>query len=508
LKISGSKIIVPISYFLGDNVKRLCVFICFLFICTSCAHVQTATQPSAPAGVQPVEIKSPVAPQMEKEKKALSEVSVERFSFALREADVKDVLRGLSKQTNYNVVIEPDVKGMCTVDLKDVTLVKALDYILEPLDYTFKIDEKTIYVSKPKIETKIFSLNYVALKKIGTSSVVGSIGGAPSSGTSGGGGEYRSVEVKTETEADIWKNIEDNLKAMLSKDGKVVVNRQALMVFVTDYPKNLKHIDGFLGAVEGSLHKQVMIEAKIVEVQLSDASREGVNWQFIEGRIGEFFINAKQVYLNPSILAAPSTKAAATTPYFRLFVGSQHLNIENTFIDLLKTQGNINVVSSPRIATLNNQRAIIKVARQDVYFDEQQSNSGGISGTLATYTPKFITVGLILDVTPQIDNNGNIVLNIHPMLTEKVDVARSPSGSEVPILDVREADTLVRVREGETVIIGGLIKDRKRLSDTGTKGLMDLPLIGWLFRLKEAETQKNELVVFLTPRIISNGETQ
>jgi len=339
--------------------------------------------------------------------------------------------------------------------------------------------------------------------------VVGSAGGGGSSGTASGGSEYKSVEIKTETEADIWKNIEDNLKAMLSKDGKVVVNRQALMVLITDYPKNLKHIDTFLEAVEGSIHKQVMIEAKIVEVQLNDTSREGVNWQFIEGRIGEFLIGGKQVFLNPNILAAPSTKAVATTPYFRLFVGSKHLNIENTFIDLLKTQGNINVVSNPRIATLNNQRAVIKVARQDVYFDEQQSVTGGIGGTLATYTPKFITVGLILDVTPQIDNNGNIVLNIHPILTEKVGAARSPSGSEVPILDVREADTLVRVREGETVIIGGLIKDLKKNSDTGTKGLMDLPLIGWIFRLKETEAQKNELVVLLTPRIVStNGEAQ
>ena len=469
--------------------------------------MQTTTNAATPAAVQPVEIKSPVVPQMDKEKKALTEASVDRFSFTLKEADVKDVLRGLSKQTNYNVVIEPDVKGMCTVDLKDVTLVKALDYILEPLDYTFKIEEKTIYVSKPKLETKIFSLNYVALKKIGTSSVTGTTGGGTtSSGTTSSGGETKTVEIKTETDTDIWKNVEDNLKAMLSKDGKVVVSRHALTVFISDYPKNLKQVDAFLEAIEGSLHKQIMIEAKIVEVQLNDASREGVNWQLIEGRIGEFIINAKQVYLNQNILAVPSTKAVATTPYFRLFVGNKHLNIENTFIDLLKTQGNINVVSNPRIATLNNQRAIIKVARQEVYFDEQQSNSGGISGTLATYTPKFITVGLILDVIAQIDNNGYIVLNIHPMLTEKVGAVRSPGGSEVPILDVREADTLVRVREGETVIIGGLIKDIKRVSDTGTKGLMDLPLIGWLFRLKEAESQKNELVIFLTPRIISNGE--
>ncbi len=133
---------------------------------------------------------------MEKESKTPAESSAERFSFALKEADIKDVLRGLSKQTNYNVIVEPDVKGLCTVDLKDVTLIKALEYILEPLDFTFKIEEKSIYVSKPKLETKIFSLNYVALKKVGTSSVVGSVGGGGTSSTIGSSSEYRSVEVK------------------------------------------------------------------------------------------------------------------------------------------------------------------------------------------------------------------------------------------------------------------------------------------------------------------------
>ncbi len=140
-------------------MKRLFIFICFLFFCTACAHVQPTTVPPPPAPIQPVEIKSPVVPQMEKESKTPAESSAERFSFALKEADIKDVLRGLSKQTNYNVIVEPDVKGLCTVDLKDVTLIKALEYILEPLDFTFKIEEKSIYVSKPKLETKIFSLN-------------------------------------------------------------------------------------------------------------------------------------------------------------------------------------------------------------------------------------------------------------------------------------------------------------------------------------------------------------
>lgn len=491
--------------FWGDNVKRLPVLLLLVLFCSACANMETATKPITSVPSRSVGIQSPIAPQVEKEKKVGSEASKERFSFNLKEADIRDILRGISKQTNYNVVIEPDVKGTCTVALKDVTLTKALEYILDPLDYAFKIEDRTIYVSKPKLETRMFSLNYVALKKMGTSSVVGSVGGTGASGVAGGGAETKSVELKTETEADIWKNVEDNLKLVLSKDGKLVVNKQALMIFVTDYPKHLKDVASYLEAMEGALHKQVMIEAKIVEVQLKDETREGVNWEFIEGKIGEFVVNAKQVLLNPSIVTTPSTSAVATTPYFRFFVGNKHLNIDNTFIDLLKTQGTVNVVSSPKIATLNNQRAIIKVARQDVYFEEQQSNYGYSGGTLATYTPKFITVGLILDVTPQIDGNGNIVLNIHPMLTEKVDVVKSPGGSEVPILDVREADTVVRVREGETVIIGGLIKDRKSTVDKGTKGFMSLPWLGKLFKLSVDQSEKNELVVLMTPRIIYSG---
>lgn len=165
----------------------------------------------------------------------------------------------------------------------------------------------------------------------------------------------------------------------------------------------------------------------------------------------------------------------------------------------------MNVVSSPKIATLNNQRAIIKVATQDVYFDEQQSiGTGGVP--LATYTPKFMTVGLILDVTPQIDGNGNIILHIHPMLTDKISVETAPSGSQVPVLDVREADTIVRMKDGETVVIGGLIKNAKRTGTTGTKGLMSIPLLGKLFKVETEKIEKIELVVFLTPRIMLSEE--
>ena len=162
-------------------------------------------------------------------------------------------------------------------------------------------------------------------------------------------------------------------------------------------------------------------------------------------------------------------------------------------------------ISNPKIATLNNQRAIIKVTTQDVYFETTQTanSAGGAANPTITSTAKFIDVGLTLDVTPQIDDKGNIILSVHPIMSERVSNVTAPGiGTPVPVLDVREVDTIVKVREGETIVIGGLIKNRKLNTDTGTKWLMDIPVIKYFFKLNEKEISKSELVIFLTPRII------
>lgn len=467
--------------------------VCFL---SSCAHIEQVKE-TGPT-VKPPEIPSPVSFQVEKEKRVEAPVREEPFSFSLREADVKDILRAIGKQANYNVVVEPDVKGVTTVDLKNVTLNKALEYILEPLGFTYKIEDKTIYVSKPKLEAKIFHLNYIALKKIGTSNVQatpGTSGGTTSSGS--------QVSVKTETESDLWKSLEENIKALISKDGKYIVNKQTMMVFVTDYPKGLKDIEMFLMAAEGVIQRQVMIEAKIVEVQLNEDSRQGINWKIVNAQINGVTISAQQAFLSPLIDPVATSTAVSGTPFFRIFAGAKHLDMTNTFVDFLKTYGKVETISSPKIATMNNQRAIIKVTRQDVYFDVSKSTSDTTGFLTLSYTPKFIDVGLTLDVTPQIDDKGDIILNVHPIMSEKIGTVTTPDNvATVPILDVREVDTIVKVREGETIVIGGLIKNRKSTADTGTKWLMDIPVVGNFFKLNEKEDSKSELVIFLTPRII------
>jgi MSHA biogenesis protein MshL len=458
-------------------------------LCFACAHVEPPKE--APKLVKPVDIPSPVVAQVEKERKVGIEGPKELFSFSLREADLKDVLRGVSKQSNYNVVLEPDVKGTSTVDLKNVTLNKALDYILEPLNYTYKIDENTIYVSKPKVETKIFQLNYAAFQKVGTSIVQGQ------SGTQRSGQNIVGVTVNTKTDMDPWAGFQDTLKNLLSADGKLTVNKQSALVSVTDYSKNLQRIASFIQSMEGSVQRQIMIEAKVVEVQLTQNNREGVNWNLLNAQLANYAINYRQQMIDPLATLAQGAQ------FTRVFVGSQHLDITQTFLDLLKTQGNLNFLSNPKISTLNNQRAVIKVATDDAVFES--TNTISVSGVpTISSTIRYITIGLLLDVVPYVDDQGNIVMNIHPMLTQRTGIERvdKTTGNSVPVLNVREVDTTVRVKEGDVVVIGGLISENKSEQSAGVPGISSVPLVGWPFRSWTKSVDRTELVIFLTPKVV------
>jgi len=509
---------------------RFCCIAALFLLFSSCASVEPVKEKSRI--VQPVDIGSPVMPQTEKVKKIEIEGPKEVFSFSLREADIKDVLRAISKQTNYNVIIEPDVKGVCTVDLKNVTLNKALEYILEPLNFSFKIEDKSVYVSKPKIETRIFSLNYITLSKVGvgfisgatstgrtTTTAAGTVTGPGAAGappgstgaTTATGGGTANIVVATGTESDLWRDIEKNVKNFLSPDGKFILNRQASVIMVMDYPKYLKNIALFLEAVEGTVQRQVMIEAKIVEVLLTEESKEGINWSLIGAQWQGFVLNYEQALVSTqtALFNIPKVDPLPSAPdqYIRFGIGKGRFD---SFIDLLRTQGKINIVSSPRISTLNNQRAVIKVATEDVFFETTTTISTG-GPPVTTSTPKYVTIGLVLDVVPQIDNLGNIVMNIHPMLTEKLRTAESTVGSTkvtAPVLSVREVDTLVKMREGESVIIGGLIKDFSTNEEQGVKGLMSIPGLGSFFKTKTDTSYRTELVIFITPRIIYGKDAQ
>lgn len=433
------------------------------------------------------------------------------YSFSLRDADIREVLMALSKQTSFNIVVDPNVQGRVTVDLKNVSMAEALDTLTELLDLNHRIKQNIIRVFKPAPETRIFSLQYVNLKRTGSSSTTASIGAGGGSatgtttGTTGttttgttGGGTTGSTTVTTSTDTDLWTNIEAGLKKLLSPTGTMVVDKQSGNILATDLPKILDRVASFLESVEGSVQRQVLIEARIVEVSLTGEYRFGLNWSAI-AQAGAF---RGASTLSPRILGQ---RLSPTVGDFQIGVTSTDFS---ALLDVISKQGELNVISSPKLATLNNQTAVIRAGTDEVFFETRvqefrpTTGLGGQVETTRTVTPRTVTIGVVLGITPQIAPDGNVVLHIRPTVTEKRGEAKSPVGDTFPILDVREADMVVRAREGQVVVIGGLMQDKRIDSDGKVPILGDLPGIGRLFRSTNQEARKTELVVLLSATVM------
>jgi MSHA type pilus biogenesis protein MshL len=441
------------------------------------------------------------------------------YSFSLRDADIREVLMAIAKQTNFNIVVDPDVQGRVTVDLKNVTLTEALDTLTELLDLSYRVRQSLIRVSKPTVETRIFSLQYVNVKRSSSSSTTAQIGaagtstggtggttgtvgttttgttGVGGSGGTGAGGGGGQTTVTTSTETDLWKDIEAGLTKLLSPTGKVVVDKQSGNILVADLPKFLDRIAGFLESIEGSVQRQVLIEAKVIEVTLTGDYRFGLDWSAI----------AKWSALRGASTVAPARilgqKLAPATEGFQIGVTSTDFS---ALLDVLSKQGELNVLSSPKLATLNNQTAVIRAGTDEVFFETrvQETIVSGVKDTTRTVTPRTVTIGVVLGITPQISPDGSVVLHIRPTVTEKRGEAKSSVGDVFPILDVREADMIVRAREGQVVVIGGLMQEKRSDEEGKVPLLGDIPGIGRLFRSTTQERRKTELVVLLYPTVL------
>ena len=513
-----------------------------VLILTGCAtDSKVARIPEPPPAVmpRPIQVKAPELPSelpalqsLPKPSEMEGEVFNERlYSLSYREAEVRDVLMAFSRESSYNIIVEPEVSGKVTVDLKKVTLARALDSLIRPLGLDFKQEGRFIYIVKPKMETRMYHLNYLAVIRSGSAQVSGTGGAGASTTTTSGGTSTSSTgsqivsQVRSEEVSNLWGEIEgrdkdgklddkvkSGIRALLSEKGSLAVNKMASALMVTDFSKNLEMIDKFLQQVERAVSRQVIIEAQILEVTLNDRFQLGIDWRFLPQMTNAGFGWTSNQNLTGTTSTIPPSWGvpAATTG---LTAGVATLNFVS-MLDALAQQGHVNVISSPRVSTLNNQKSIIKAATEEVYFEITISTSTG-GPPIITATPRNVTIGVILNVTPQIDADGNILLDIQPSVTEEITrrtqvVGATSSGqpilTEAPVVSVRQAQTVARVRDGQTIVIAGLIRERKRNLDTGVPGLMEIPLLGYLFRTTAEIKEKSELVILITPKLY--GESQ
>ncbi len=468
----------------------------------------------------PVAVQTPPAPPVPTQASSkeplpeliVTEIEKERepervYSFTLRDADIHEVLLSISKQTSYNIVVDPDVQGSVTLDLKNVTLTDALDTLTDLLGLTYRVRRNLIRVSRPALETRIFSLQYVNLKRTGSSSttaqigasIAGGVGGAAGGATAGGGGGAGGqTTITTSSETDLWSSLEAGVTQLLSTDGKLVMDKQGGNILVTDFPRSLDRIATFLETVEGSVHRQVLIEARLIEVTLTGEFRFGIDWSAVAQAGALAGATSSGRICSQALAPGDATD-------FQIGVTSTDFA---ALVNILSSQGEVNVLSSPRLATLNNQTAVLRSATDDVFFVTETERVPGPTGgfnSFTTVTPRTVTVGVVLSITPQISSDGSVILHVRPTVSRsdtEASITVDDTTITVPILDVREADVIVRAEEGQVVVIGGLIDERQTDDERKVPFLGDLPGVGRLFRQTVQKRDKTELVVLLRPTVM------
>ncbi|HHF2854521.1 TPA: pilus (MSHA type) biogenesis protein MshL [Vibrio diabolicus] len=460
-----------------------------------------------------------------------------RFRIQANAVDARSFFASLVKGTEYSVAIHPAVQGNITVNLSDVTLDEVLSVVQNMYGYDVVKSGKVIQIYPAGMRTVTIPVDYLQFKRSGrslTSIVTGSV---TSAGTSNSGGSSDSSDssdsdngsnsgdssttstggtrIETITESDFWPMLQQAVANLIGsgKGQSVVVTPQAGVITVRAFPDDIREVREFLGVSQERMQRQVILEAKILEVTLNDGYQQGINWSNLSASIG----NSGSVVVNRPASALPPLDAIGT-----LLGGQTNVTISdgnfNAVLSFMSTQGDLNVLSSPRITAANNQKSVIKVGTDEYFVTELSSNAGNGENSNAVpeveLTPFFS--GISLDVTPQIDNKGNVFLHVHPAVIEvseevkKLNLGGEFQNIQLPLAksSIRESDSVIRAKDGDVVVIGGLMKQQNRELVSKVPFLGDVPALGHLFRNVNNVTEKTELVILLKPTVVGVNSWQ
>lgn len=480
-----------------------------------------------------------------------------RLDLLVNNAQAREVFLAIVADTRYSMLMHPDVSGMISVTLRGVTVLEALEAIRDVYGYDFKIDGRRITIYGPSMQTRIFTVNYPHSQRTGTSDLRVAAGSSPSiagtpgvagttatgvatgtttatgttAGTAGVGGvQNPSSRVSTTSRADFWTEMTDAVRSLIGTSGgrSVIASPQAGILAVRAMPDELRQVEKFLKATQGAVERQVMLEAKIVEVELRDGYQSGVNWAAFSsdanstqmmGVLGSSV--AASSITNPLLQGGtavsgvvPSPSVAAGGGLFGLALATSQFA---AVLGFLETQGDVQTLSSPRVATLNNQKAVLKVGSDDYFITNVTGGSIAtttVVGTTGSTTMPTVTLtpffsGIALDVTPQIDDGQNIMLHIHPSVTSVTEKTKlvdlgSVGSYRLPLASssVNETDTMVRIQDGRIVAIGGLMQMESSRNASGVPGTTGMGGLSALFGNRASTGRKKELVVLIKPSII------
>jgi len=504
---------------------------------------------------QPDAVTQALLPPLVVEMPKLDGKSVEtRFDLAVNNASASEVFMAIVSGTRYSMAVHPSIKERLSVNLKDVTVVEALETIREMYGYEYKVQGTRIIVQPVTLQSRVFQVNYLLSSRKGRSEIrvssgaVSDTAGQQQAGATTAGTlpqtttrALESSKIVTTADTDIWTDIASAVRTIIgSEDGRnVIVNPQSGIVLVRALPAELRQVEEFLRTMQGVVARQVMLEAKIIEVQLKDQFATGINWAAFGDKIAGGLLTpgtklTPQGVLSTftargedgNLLANSQFRANTAKPGFvesqpavpgTVFGLALQTNSFAALLGFLETQGDLQVLSSPRIATLNNQKAVLKVGNDQFFVTNittnQTTTTGGAIQNSPSITLQPFFSGVALDVTPQIDEKEQIILHIHPSVSRVVnkttDLDLGDSGKfRLPLAssDIRETDTIVRVNNGNIVAIGGLMSEARDRSDSGLPWLGDVPVVGLAFKNTNRRTAKSELVILLKTTVIDSDE--
>ncbi len=455
-----------------------------------------------------------------------------RFRIQANQVEARSFFASLVKGTEYSAAIHPAVAGSITVNLSDVTLDEVLNVVQNMYGYDVIKSGKVIQVYPAGMRTVTIPVDYLQFKRTGRSLTSISTGSVTSAGTSNSGGSSDSSDsssssdsensdgsstsptggtrIETVTESDFWPMLQQAVANLIGsgKGQSVVVTPQASVITVRAFPDDIRQVREFLGVSQERMQRQVILEAKILEVTLSDGYQQGINWSNLSASIGSGGISLGRPYAGGTTL--PGTGVTIPTlpgldTIGTLLGGQTNVTISDGNFDavlsFMSTQGDLNVLSSPRITAANNQKSVIKVGTDQYFVTELSSNVGNGDNSNAVpeveLTPFFS--GISLDVTPQIDDKGNVFLHVHPAVieveeeTKVLNLGGDFADVQLPLAksSIRESDSVIRAKDGDVVVIGGLMKQQNLEQVSKIPFLGDVPALGHLFRNVNNVTQKN-----------------
>lgn len=509
--------------------KMICIASVTLLALSGCAQQPVSPSPSQETAM-PVVAAHAAAPGAQLPRpqpsypsaiKRPRSVDGSRFDVAASNAPAAAFFAGLVEGSNANVVVAPDVMAGISVQLKNVTLEEALDATCDLYDLDYLTRDYGYQIVPRKLQTRVFRVDYLDVMRNGRSNTLVSSGQvsfsqsdqASSTGSSSTENTetQQSAQIETESLSEVWKNLKSAVQTLVgNKDGRsVVVDAQSGTVVVKAFPSELRDVETFLMRAQKSLQRQVLIEAKIVEVTLQEGSDTGIQWNtFGEGPDGT---NAE----SGNTVTGSQASSQQVTLVDNTIEGAFSLAVNATdfrgVLRMLKAQGDVQVLSSPRIATVNNQKAVIKVGTDEFFVTRVSSNT--TSTTTATSTMPEVTLtpffsGIALDVTPQIGEDAHVILHVHPTVTEvtekkkQIDLGDDELNLPLAFSSVRETDSVIRATDGQVVVIGGLMQNKEKTLASSVAFFSDIPIIGLLFNQNRDSRVKSELVILLRPRVL------